>query len=94
MQAAHVAQPGWLPQHQRRGGAGGRLRSGCKQLTTLDLVFCNNITDAAVLAVASGCKQLTTLDLGNCSEITDAAVVAVASGCKQLTSLHTGSISA
>ena len=76
MQAAHIAQPAWLPQYHRRGGGGG-VASGCKQLTSLSLLYCCTITDVAVVAVASGCKQLTTLNLWNCRNITDAAVVAV-----------------
>ena len=78
MQAAHVAQPAWLPQYHRRGGGGG-VASGCKQLTSLSLLYCCTITDVAVVAVASGCKQLTTLSLLYCCTITDVAVVAVAS---------------
>ena len=53
------------------------MASECKQLTTLYLGHCTNITDAAVVAVASGCKQLTTLKLFKCSNITDDAVVAL-----------------
>ena len=67
------------------------MASGCKQLTTLGLVCCRSITNAAVLAVASECKLLTTLDLYQCTKITDEAVMAVASGCKELKSLHLGS---
>jgi hypothetical protein len=49
------------------------VASGCKQLTSLNLGVCCNITDAAVVAVASGCKQLTTLNLRGCIKITNAA---------------------
>ena len=62
--------------------------SGGKQLTSLNLQYCYNITDAAVEAVASGCPQLTLLNLGECndmSHITEAAVQAVASVCPHLT---------
>merc|ERR1712194_1734 len=61
---------------------------GCTRLTALQLVTCNRITDAAVMAVASRCMQLTTLRLLCCSSITNTAVVAVALGCKQLTTLE------
>jgi hypothetical protein len=39
----------------------------------VNLFYCGNITDVAVVAVTSGCKQLTSLYLGGCSQITDAA---------------------
>ena len=64
------------------------VASECKQLTTLSLYMCFNITDAAVVAVTSARKQLTSLNLCCCGNITDAAVAAVASGCKQLTTLN------
>ena len=55
------------------------VASNCKQLTTLDRMYCCNITDAAVVAVASGCPPLlTTLKLFLCSKITDEAVVTIA----------------
>ena len=73
VQAAHVAQPGWLRQHHRRGGGGGGL-GVCKQLTALNLTLCGNITDAAVVAVALEC----TLSLYGCRNITDAAKANIA----------------
>ena len=77
VQAAHVAQPGWLRQHHRRGGGGGGL-GVCKQLTALNLTLCGNITDAAVVAVALECKLLKSLSLYGCRNITDAAKANIA----------------
>ena len=45
----------------------------CAGLTTADLGFCSNVTDAAVIGLAERCAGLTTVDLGCCSNITDAA---------------------
>ena len=57
----------------RGASSSQRSTAGCKQLATLDLTCCDNITDAAVKAVASGCKQLAALNLMSCRKITDAA---------------------
>ena len=62
------------------------------QLASLDLSGCEQITDAAVLALAQG--HLSSLNLWKCNKITDAAVIAVAqehlsslnlAGCTQIT---------
>ena len=48
---------------------------------------CENLTDAAVVALAEGCNQLTSVDFSWCENLTDAAVVALVEGCNQLASV-------
>ena len=55
------------------------LASHCRGLTTVDLNYCDNLTDGAVEALASHCPGLTTVDLGYCSNLTDGAVEALRS---------------
>ncbi len=45
----------------------------CKQLQTLNLRGCDNITDAGLLHIAE-LQQLQTLNLGGCDKITDAGL--------------------
>ena len=45
---------------------------------------CENLTDAAVVALAEGCNQLICVNFEGCENLTDAAVVALTEGCNQL----------
>jgi hypothetical protein len=58
------------------------------QLTSLNLRYCQSITDASVVQLAHKCSQLTSLDLTGCRNITDASVIQLAHKCSQLTSLN------
>ena len=51
---------------------------------------CQNITDAAIVAVANNCANLSSLDVQASRNITDAAIVAVAHNCANLASLDVG----
>ena len=45
------------------------------RLTTIDLRYCDKITDASVIEIAKGCSQLTSIDLRYCGKITGASVI-------------------
>ena len=53
------------------------MSNGCKQLTSLNISNCDNITDASVIALSKGCTQLTSLNLTGCKNITDASAIAL-----------------
>ena len=48
------------------------MASGCPQLQSLYIGWCDNITDEGIRAVATGCPQLQSLKFYNCDNITDA----------------------
>ena len=56
-------------------------------MTTINLRSCDNITDAAMTALAANCANLTTIDLSECDNITDAAIAALAANCANLTTI-------
>ena len=60
----------------------------CRQLTSLNVESCRNLTDASIGEVARGCEQLTSLNVAFCRNLTGASVGEVARGCGQLTSLY------
>ena len=53
------------------------LGDGCGQLQTIDLSYCDGITDMGVSALGDGCGQLQTIDLSDCRRITDMGVSAL-----------------
>ncbi|KAL6614064.1 hypothetical protein ACP70R_036334 [Stipagrostis hirtigluma subsp. patula] len=59
----------------------------CGQLQSLNLGWCDSITDKGVTSLASGCPELRAVDLCGCVLITDDSVVALANGCPHLRSL-------
>ncbi|KAK1300932.1 F-box protein SKP2A [Acorus calamus] len=59
----------------------------CIQLQSLNLGWCENITDKGVISLALGCPDLRALDLCGCVLITDESVIALANGCPHLRSL-------
>ncbi|KAF5179942.1 F-box protein skp2a [Thalictrum thalictroides] len=59
----------------------------CNQLQTLNLGWCEGITDVGVTSLAYGCPDLRALDLCGCVLITDESVVALATRCLHLRSL-------
>lgn len=59
----------------------------CNQLQSLNLGWCENVSDHGVTSLAYGCPDLRTLDLCGCVRITDDSVVALANGCPHLRSL-------
>ncbi|KAJ6811067.1 F-box protein SKP2A-like isoform X1 [Iris pallida] len=59
----------------------------CSQLQSLNLGWCESITDIGVISLALGCPDLRALDLCGCVLITDESVIALANGCPRLRSL-------
>ena len=60
----------------------------CKELQSLDLRSCRNITDAGMASLSEGCKELRLLNLDSCDKITDAGLASLSEGCKELRSLN------
>uniref|UniRef100_A0A0E0DRL7 F-box/LRR-repeat protein 15-like leucin rich repeat domain-containing protein n=1 Tax=Oryza meridionalis TaxID=40149 RepID=A0A0E0DRL7_9ORYZ len=63
------------------------IARNCGQLQSLNLGWCEDVTDKGVTSLASGCPDLRALDLCGCVLITDESVVALATGCPHLRSL-------
>ncbi|XP_066307653.1 F-box protein SKP2A-like [Miscanthus floridulus] len=63
------------------------IACNCGQLQSLNLGWCDSITDKGVTSLASGCPELRAVDLCGCVLITDESVVALANGCSHLRSL-------
>lgn len=63
------------------------IARNCGHLQSLNLGWCDNVTDEGVTRLASGCPDLRALDLCGCVLITDESVIALASGCPHLRSL-------
>uniref|UniRef100_A0A1J3FW47 F-box protein SKP2A n=1 Tax=Noccaea caerulescens TaxID=107243 RepID=A0A1J3FW47_NOCCA len=63
------------------------IGNNCNQLQSLNLGWCENISDDGVMSLAYGCPELRTLDLCGCVLITDESVVALADWCVHLRSL-------
>ncbi|KAK1668639.1 hypothetical protein QYE76_056798 [Lolium multiflorum] len=63
------------------------IARNCGQLQSLNLGWCDTVTDWGVTRLASGCPELRAVDLCGCVLITDESVVALANGCPHLRSL-------
>ncbi|KAK4793222.1 hypothetical protein SAY86_023657 [Trapa natans] len=59
----------------------------CSRLQSLNLGWCDNVSDDGVVSLAFGCPHLRVLDLCGCVRITDDSVIALANRCPHLTSL-------
>lgn len=46
----------------------------CSKLTSLSLVFCNQLQDDFIIELSQYCSNLTLLDLSNCSSLTDFSI--------------------
>ena len=64
------------------------LANSCRQIQTLYLRRCLNITDVAIETVARRCPQLRYLNIGGCTLITDASLKALGENCKFLRSIN------
>ena len=49
------------------------------RLVSLDLSYCDHVSDAALNAIGNGCLSLTLLDLTGCALLTDAAMTGLLS---------------
>lgn len=63
------------------------IADNCSQLQSLNLGWCDEVSDKGVTSLAYGCPNLRALDLCGCVRITDESVVALANGCPHLRSL-------
>ena len=63
-------------------------REAGSEARKVDLGGCDEITDAAITALAANCKNLTTINLWSCDKITDAAITALAANCANLTTIN------
>jgi hypothetical protein len=63
------------------------LASNCRNIRTLSLAYCRQITDQALIEVCEGCKGLTELSVANCTRITRTALHFLAANCTKLTIL-------
>ncbi|KAK1432358.1 hypothetical protein QVD17_09254 [Tagetes erecta] len=63
------------------------IGDNCSQLQSLNLGWCENVSDAGVMSLAYGCPDLHALDLCGCVLITDESVIALANKCLNLQSL-------
>eukprot|EP00252_Welwitschia_mirabilis_P011536 TRINITY_DN257_c0_g1_i2.p1 TRINITY_DN257_c0_g1~~TRINITY_DN257_c0_g1_i2.p1 ORF type:complete len:325 (-),score=42.46 TRINITY_DN257_c0_g1_i2:532-1506(-) len=63
------------------------LAQNCHDLQSLNLGWCEKVTDVGVTSLAKGCPQLRAVDLCGCVLITDQSVIALAQNCPLLKSL-------
>ncbi|CAH9128406.1 unnamed protein product [Cuscuta epithymum] len=59
----------------------------CNRLRSVNLGWCDEISDEGVMSLAYGCPDLRALDLCGCVLITDESVIALANNCPHLRSL-------
>lgn len=59
---------------------------GCPSLETVNVSYCNDITDASLMSL-SKCKRLKTLEIRGCPLITSLGLAAIAVHCRQLSKL-------
>eukprot|EP00455_Lapot_gusevi_P041477 TRINITY_DN4813_c0_g1_i1.p1 TRINITY_DN4813_c0_g1~~TRINITY_DN4813_c0_g1_i1.p1 ORF type:complete len:401 (+),score=5.21 TRINITY_DN4813_c0_g1_i1:118-1320(+) len=64
--------------------------SRCSKLFCLSMAYCDNITDAAMEALAQGCPNLKALDVFACSKLTDVSIYALGR-CREMSGLFLGS---
>ena len=50
------------------------LGAGCRQLQSINLESCDQVSDAGVIALGVGCSQLQSIILIDCDKVTDATV--------------------
>jgi F-box and leucine-rich repeat protein 2/20 len=64
------------------------LGIGCRELLTVDLDECSNVTDAGVRAMVQNCSLLQSISLQKCGGITDATLSTIGLGCCRLQKIH------
>lgn len=64
------------------------IAMGCRQLRTLYLSSCRDVTDETIVAFTTNCLEMRALYLSGCSELTDAAVLSISKNCKKLNVLN------
>ena len=60
---------------------------GICHLKSIDLSYCQNISDIGISALAEGCHDLTSVAFDDCQSLSDICVTALAVGCHDLTSI-------
>jgi hypothetical protein len=63
-----------------------KIAAGCPSLASLNLAFCNSVTDAGLEKIAAGCPSLASLSLSECFIVTDAGLEKIAAGWPRSTS--------
>ena len=66
------------------------LARHCFGLHSVDLSFCDEITDAGIIALSRHCRGLQMVNLDSCAKITDAAVAELADRCPGLRAICLG----
>ena len=59
----------------------------CRDLVSINLSYCDRISDIGISTLAVCCPLLISIDLTRCSSISDVGVSVLAVGCRQLTSI-------
>jgi hypothetical protein len=68
----------------------GQIASGCPEVTSVDLTWCENVTAVGLAKLATGCPHLTSLNLELCRQLTDEGLEKIGDGCPKLAMLDIG----
>ena len=60
----------------------------CRDLVSINLSYCDRISDIGISTLAVCCPLLISIDLSNCHRISNIGVSAIAEGCHHLTSIN------
>jgi len=64
-----------------------QLAKNCPQLTSLDIGWCERVSDQGIAGLVEGCTKLTELNLSYCEAVTSKGVVEIARRCPAIHSL-------
>ena len=64
------------------------ITSDCREIKSLNLSWCSELTDPAINSIVQNCQNLTSLDLGYCKKLTDASIQSIGEHYPELTSLN------
>jgi hypothetical protein len=62
----------------------------CPDLSTVNLAYCEAVSDKGLDDLTAGCASLASLDIGGCSRLTERALHSIAAHCPRLLSLDLG----
>ena len=63
------------------------MAKNCPQLTSLDIGWCERVSDQGIAGLVEGCTKLTELNLSYCEAVTSKGVVEIARHCPAIHSL-------
>jgi F-box/leucine-rich repeat protein 2/20 len=66
------------------------LAAECQKISTLNLTYCTEITDAGLAYLLTKCPKIATLNLKYCRQITDIGLASLASSCHNIATLDVG----